>query len=137
MNPLLKKLPNTLTRLEIHEGYNSLQLSSITKLTRTLNYHLIIVMLLKVLKKLQYVTFPQLEILNILRTCPNHEELTNFLENNGKKLKELHVGADGNNSLNLIIAKFCPNLKKLFTKYKNSELKTIFNGCQYLEIIKL
>ena len=33
MTPLLKKLPNTLTRLEIHGGYNSLQFSSIAKLT--------------------------------------------------------------------------------------------------------
>lgn len=85
MIPLLTNLPNTLTRLEIHGGYNSLQLSSIAKLTNLQELELSFNNsdAFKGFEKLQYVTFPQLEILNILRTCPNHEELTNFLENNG------------------------------------------------------
>ena len=41
-----------------------------------------------------------------------------------------------NNASNLSIAKFCPNLKKLFTRFNNDELdvlKTILDSCQYLE----
>src|SRR4051794_37982680 len=60
----------------------------------------------------------------------------NFLEINGKNLKELYINVDGN-ALNLSIAKFCPNLKKLITVINSNNeldtLKTIFSSCQYLE----
>ena len=41
-----------------------------------------------------------------------------------------------NNLLNLAIANFCPNLRKLLTM-TNQKLKIIFNNCQYLESIKV
>src|SRR5204862_237956 len=94
-------------------------------------------------EKLQYANFPQLQILTILRACPRYELLIKFLKNNGRSLKEFYVGDfDGRsgNSLNLAIAKFCPNLRKLSTGFKNTELETlklVFNGCQYLESIKI
>ena len=62
-----------------------------------------------------------------------------LLENNGKNLKELTLD-DDNNLVKLSIAKFCPNLKKIFVIFKNGELdllKTIFNNCQYLESIQV
>ncbi|RIA89722.1 hypothetical protein C1645_824425 [Glomus cerebriforme] len=43
-----------------------------------------------------------------------YEILINSLENNGKNLKELYI-KPSNNSLNLAIIKFCPNIRKLFT----------------------
>ncbi|PKY39881.1 hypothetical protein RhiirA4_415396 [Rhizophagus irregularis] len=64
-------------------------------------------------------------------------------KNNGKNLKEFYLSdikGYSDNSLNLAIAKFCPNLKKLSTELKNDELETlkiIFNNCQYLESIKI
>src|SRR5436309_15159464 len=42
--------------------------------------------------------------------------------------------------MNLAIAKFCPNLRKLYTKFKKNSsetLKVIFNSCKYLESIKI
>ena len=60
-------------------------------------------------KELQYVIFPQLQILKFTRACPRYELLIKFLENNGKNLKEFYV-KKGNDLLNLAVAKFCPNL---------------------------
>src|SRR5256886_15524100 len=45
-----------------------------------------------------------------------------------------------NDSINLAIAKFCTNLRKLSTGFKNDELETlkmVFNECQHLESIKI
>ena len=50
------------------------------------------------------------------------------------------IKGDSDDSLNLAIAKFCTNLRKLSTGFKNDELetlKTVFNACQYLESIKI
>jgi len=61
------------------------------------------------------------------------------LKNNGKNLKELNI-SKSNNLINLAIVKFCPNLEHLHTGFKNDELETlkvIFNGCKYLESIKV
>ncbi|RIA88922.1 hypothetical protein C1645_739039 [Glomus cerebriforme] len=88
-------------------------------------------------EKLQYVTFPKLQILNIPCQCPKHEYLIRFLENNGKNLKEFYT-SENNNALTLSIAKLCPNLKNLFIIFNEDELnilKTIFGSCQYLESI--
>ncbi|RIA94569.1 hypothetical protein C1645_803496 [Glomus cerebriforme] len=88
---------------------------------------------------LQYVVFLKLQILKFEYACPKVEELIQFLEINGKNLKELNVYRC-NNSLNLAIAKFCPNLKSLFTLFMKDELETlkiIFNNCQELESIKI
>ena len=95
------------------------------------------------LEKLQYAIFPQLQVLKIRRACPEHKLLIDFLEKNGKILKEFYVGdIDGysDNSLNLAIAKFCPKLRKLSTGFIKNELETlklVFNNCQYLERIKI
>src|SRR6185312_14443564 len=93
-------------------------------------------------KELQYVNFSQLQILKFQYGCPSDEILIKFLEINGNNLKEFYVdNLRGDlNSLNLSIAKFCPNLRKLYTNFKHNELETlkiIFNSCQYLESIKL
>ncbi|RIA97860.1 hypothetical protein C1645_813578 [Glomus cerebriforme] len=95
-------------------------------------------------KKLQYIIFPQLQILKIKHVFLNYELLIKFLENNGKNLKEFYyvgnIEAISNNSLNLSIAKFCPNLRKLSVGFKNSELETlkiIYESCQYLKSIKI
>ncbi|RIA90187.1 hypothetical protein C1645_876264 [Glomus cerebriforme] len=88
-------------------------------------------------EKLQYVTFPKLQILNISYQVPKPEYVMKFLENNGKNLKEFYIG-ENNGALTLSITKFCPNLKKLFILFNNDELdilKAIFNSCQYLESI--
>ena len=89
--------------------------------------------------KLQYVTFPQLHILKFPYAYPEAEMLIQFLEINGKNLTEFYVGHQ-NNSLNLAVAKFCSNLKKLRLIFKYDELETlkmVFNNCQYLESIKI
>jgi hypothetical protein len=90
-------------------------------------------------KELQYTSFPKLQTLKIYYQYTEHEYLMNFLEINGKNLKEFYTCL-WNNNLNLSIAKFCPNLKKLFVILNNNELdvlKIIFNTCQQLESIKI
>ena len=69
--------------------------------------------------------------------------LNKYLDNiNGKKLKEFHVNLNyvGNNNklLNLDIAKFYPNLRRL--SIKNDEFSTLKNlryKSQYLESIRV
>ena len=79
----------------------------------------------------------QLQILKFQYENPEHELLIEFLKNNGRTLKEFYAGCS-ENSLNLAIAEFCPNLRKLFTISDKPEvLKKIFNNCQYLESIKI
>jgi hypothetical protein len=90
-------------------------------------------------KILQYSTFPHLQVLKFPQEIPRKELLINFLEKNGKNLKEFHADEEGN-QVNLALSKFCPNLKKLSTGFKKDELemlKTIFSNCQYLESIKI
>jgi len=61
------------------------------------------------------------------------------LENNGKNLKEIYFGY-ANDSLNSSLAKFCPNLKTLYTIFKYDEvetLKLILHSCQHLESIEV
>jgi hypothetical protein len=94
--------------------------------------------------KLQYVTFPNLQILKIPYIFVSYDLLITFLKNNGNNLREFYVGdGDGyysDNNLNLAIAKFCPKLRKLSTGIKNYEIETlkmIFENCYYLESIKI
>src|SRR5205809_1007635 len=74
---------------------------------------------------------------------PRYVLLVKFLEINERNLKELYLGetkGDSDDSLNLAIAKFCTNLRKLSTRFKDDELETlkmVLNGCQYLESIKI
>ncbi|EXX75492.1 uncharacterized protein OCT59_010481 [Rhizophagus irregularis] len=89
--------------------------------------------------QLQYVTFPYLKVLKFLDECPKAEMLMKFLELNGKNLKELYVG-NNNNSLNLSISRFCPNLEKLSTVFMDSEIETlkiILNNCKHLKGINV
>ncbi|RIA87719.1 hypothetical protein C1645_877854 [Glomus cerebriforme] len=94
-------------------------------------------------EELQYAFFPKLQILNIVHACPKYELLMKFLEINGKNLKECYIGYNNgksDNLLNLTIAKFCPNLRKLSVGFKSSELETlkiVYNNCQYLESINI
>ncbi|PKC58554.1 hypothetical protein RhiirA1_470324 [Rhizophagus irregularis] len=63
-----------------------------------------------------------------------------FLEINGKNSIDLYIPENPDNSLNLTIAKFCPNLKILSIVFEEDEFETfklILNNCQYLKIIRL
>src|SRR3954453_5788105 len=55
-----------------------------------------------------------------------------FLETNGKKLEEYYKDIS-----EYYVAKFCPNLKKLFVMFEDYDLdlrlNCIFQRCQYLE----
>jgi hypothetical protein len=150
---LFTKLPNALTKLIIIEGYH-IPLLPITRLTNLQMLKLVIEIGLsfKNFEELQYTNFPQLEILDIpiYGSSSNYELLTNFIEINGNNLKECYIGNHGtlysgesgdcDNSLNLAIAKSCPNLRNLSVgfKYNESEtLKIIFKSCQYLESIEI
>ncbi|GBC08759.1 hypothetical protein RclHR1_08360005 [Rhizophagus clarus] len=85
-------------------------------------------------KELQHIAFPQLRILKLV-LCPDVNMLIRFLEINGRNLKEFYVNKC-DNSLNLAIAEFCPNLKSLHTLFPKNEievLKIIFESCQQLE----
>ena len=93
-------------------------------------------------RTLQYVTFSQLQVLKFEHDSPRNELLATFLENNGKNLREFYVYYSTDNSLNLAVAKFCPNLRKLFIGYEINyielqTLKLILKNCQYLERIKI
>src|SRR6266542_4888605 len=52
--------------------------------------------------------------------------LIKFLENNGKNLKVFHLHLNPcSSSTNLAIAKFCPNLKSLSTRFKNNDVEVL------------
>ncbi|RIA80417.1 hypothetical protein C1645_882174 [Glomus cerebriforme] len=141
---LIEKLPITLIKLNIHYD-NFISLSFITRFINLQELQLFFYFEEDFVDfdKLQYAIFPKLQILKIQGACPRFELLVKFLENNGKNLKECYIGDledYSDNSLNLTIAKFCPNLRKLSTGFKYNELETmklVFGGCQYLETIKI
>jgi hypothetical protein len=86
-------------------------------------------------RELQHITFPKLQILKIPFEHPKTEYMIKFLENNGKNLQEFYM-CERNKAFNLSIAKYCPNLKKLFTMFYDNELdtlKAILNSCRDLE----
>src|SRR6266480_1353163 len=87
--PSLTKHPNTLIKLHIH-GLK-IPLSFIAKFTNlqelVLTYDY--AYSFKNFKELQYITFPQLQILKFSCACPRRELLVKFLENNGKKSKRI------------------------------------------------
>jgi len=131
------KLSNTLINLEFKERFYT-PLSFLIKFTNLQE----LVLSLKnteTFKILQHAIFPQLQVLSFKIHCPNHNYLTKFLENNGKNLKEFHLHLNPcSSSTNLAIAKFCPNLKSLSTRFKNNDvevLETILKNCQQLESI--
>ncbi len=134
----LTKHSDTLTKLYIELGLIDIPLSFIAKFTNLQQLELFGYST-ESFKSFQHVTFSQLQILKFPFSCPNHEDLTKFLENNGKSLMEIYLDrVNIFNSLNLAIAKFCPNLKSLCTIFLNYEvetLKIILNSCQQLESI--
>jgi hypothetical protein len=85
--------------------------------------------------ELKYAIFPKLKILHI-HYGNTYDSLIMFLENNGKNLEDLECYSC-DESLNLTIAKFCLNLKSLYTRIMEVEiLKTILNNCKKLEKLK-
>ena len=136
----LSNLPNTLIKLDIDLGGFYLPLSFISKFTILQELILSFFYHIEYFKDLQHVTFPHLQILKFHYACPNHGYLTKFLENNGKNLTELYIYDYDMSSLNLAIAKFCPNLRSLCTISKNDEIETlkmVFYSCQHLESIEV
>ena len=117
MAPFLTKLlSKTLIKLDIHtECYVPLSfIANFTNLRELVllfdhndNYFII----------LQDVTFPHLRVLRFKSDCPLIKYLTKFLKLNGKNLRELSIPYGSNNSLNVTIAKNCPNLRSLFTEF--------------------
>ncbi|RIA89580.1 hypothetical protein C1645_876620 [Glomus cerebriforme] len=132
--PSLSKHSNTLTKLHL-QGYGDYgSLSFITKFTNlrelyiSLDYENA-----KDFKEIQHHTFPYLE--NLHFRCPDVEIVINFLEINGKTLKNISMD-EYDKSLHLAIARFCPNLKSLDTEFCEQEpLKAIFINCIHLESI--
>src|SRR5436305_4388856 len=129
------KHSNTLTKLHLYSIY--FDVSPASFVSSFLNLQEISFSLnetqFDVFKELQYVSFPKLKTLKFPYGCPKQKYLMKFLEINGTNLKEFYI-----NSLTSAndIAKFCPNLKKLYVLFKKNELdilKYIFNSCQYLE----
>ncbi|EXX75449.1 uncharacterized protein OCT59_005009 [Rhizophagus irregularis] len=139
---LMSKIPNTLIKLDVY-GDNHFSLSLIANLSNLQELKLSFDCdeYFVDFEKLQYVNFPHLQVLTIPDAYPKNGLLIKFLENNGKNLKEIYIsetkGCD-DNSLNLAIAKFCPNLKKISVGIKKLEtLKIIFHSCKNLESIKI
>src|SRR5581483_4854396 len=87
-------------------------------------------------EKLQYVTFSQLQILKFPYEVPKLKLLNNFLEVNGKTLREFYICRDVISPNLVSFTKFCPNLRRLSISFENNKLetlKTVFNNCQFLE----
>ncbi|CAG8483238.1 9294_t:CDS:2 [Funneliformis caledonium] len=87
-----------------------------------------------------YITLPNLKSLKFGYEVLPNEPLFKFMENCGKNLWELDLNNTNDNSLNLAIAKFCPNMKSLRTLIKDDEAETlrlILDSCEQLESIYL
>ncbi|GBC03529.1 hypothetical protein RclHR1_05180006 [Rhizophagus clarus] len=135
----LTKFSSTLTKLIIKEYYIPLQFISMFINLQELILSFDFKDGLDGFAQLQYVTFPCLRVLKFLDECPKAEMLIKFLEINGRNLKELYVGTS-NNSLNLSISRYCPNLENLSTIFMDNEietLKTILNSCKHLKGINV
>ncbi|RIA87278.1 hypothetical protein C1645_827987 [Glomus cerebriforme] len=136
----LAKSSLTLTKLKIEAYYTPLSFISMFINLQELILSLESENSFDDFNQLQYVTFPKLKILKFLCVISRIEMLIKFLETNGKNLMEFSVDYCHDNLLNLAIAEFCPNLKKLsiiFMKNELETLKLILNKCQYLEIFNI
>ncbi|EXX72226.1 uncharacterized protein OCT59_012400 [Rhizophagus irregularis] len=142
LSSLMSKIPNTLIKLNVYGRDNYFLLSSIANFSNLQELNLSFDHD-EYFMKLEYAIFPQLKVLIIPKEYPRNESLIKFLEINGKNLKEIYISevtGYNDNSLNLAIAKFCPNLKKLSVGIECKELETlkiIFNNCKNLESIKI
>src|SRR5436305_1319259 len=117
---MLTNLPNTLIKLELHGRVcKIIPLSLITKLTnlQEMIFSFDYLNAFEYFKILQDVTISHLQVLKFQYERPSDEFLIKFLENNGRNLKEFYVDYIIDDSLNLALAKFCPNLRKLFTRF--------------------
>ncbi|RIA88721.1 hypothetical protein C1645_825958 [Glomus cerebriforme] len=137
----LTKIPNTLTKLSIHEENYFIPLSFIGKLTNLQELMISISQInsFENFKELEYITFSKLQILEFKYQCPNSELLIKFLENNGRNLNEFYIGRS-DDSLNSAIKTFCPNLRKLDTGLTNNDMETLkmfFDNIQCLESIRI
>ena len=89
--------------------------------------------------------FPNLQVFrfNYVPDYPSNPDpkiFIKFLKNNGKTLINLCISGFTDKLLNLSIIQCCPNLKNLVIIIQKDELDTLkntFNGCQYLESIKI
>ncbi|RIA99334.1 hypothetical protein C1645_870050 [Glomus cerebriforme] len=134
----LTKFSSSLIKLKIKESYIPLSFISMFTNLQELIFSLELSGF-DDFNQLQYVTFSKLKSLKFLYAIPRVEMLIKFLEINGKNLKELYIG-EYDATLNLVISKFCPNLKNLSSIFLEEELgtlKVILNNCQYLESINV
>ncbi len=137
--PSLTNLPNTIIKLDICGRNNYVSLSFLAKFTNLQELVLSFYHQTEFFKDLQHVIFPHLQILKFFFDMPNHVYLIKFLKNNGKNLKEICLNEQHNNSLNLAVAEFCPNLKSLYTIFDEDDietLKVILTSCQQLESLE-
>ncbi len=138
--PSLIELSNTLIKLSFYGRGYSIPLSFVAEFT---NLQELAISFddpsFEGFEKLQHVVFSQLRILKFQRGVPKLGYLVNFFANNGKNLEEIYIEYY-KISLNSTIAKYCPNLKSLYTIFMENEIKTlqkIFNSCQRLESIEV
>jgi len=145
-NLTITKLPNTLIKLDLFGKDNcTIPLSFIAKFTNLQEIGLGFGFYNNnCFEKLQYAIFPQLHTLKFMRDYPKDKKLAKFIENNGRSLEKLYFEDCYKTSilLNSAIAKFCSNLKSLYTTFINDKdesetLKVILNNCQQLESIKI
>ncbi|GES91736.1 hypothetical protein GLOIN_2v1876445 [Rhizophagus clarus] len=119
--PSLAKLPNnTLIKLGVHEIHDCIPLpfpKNLYELTLSFHYDISSEVTNDAFKVLQHVSFSNLQVLRFRNSCPKVKSLVNFLEKNGKDLRELYIENEIKflDSLNLAISEFCPNLKILST----------------------
>ncbi|CAB4383860.1 unnamed protein product [Rhizophagus irregularis] len=90
---LLEKLPDTLDNLLICGRNHYMSLSFIAKLTNLKELRLAFFNndCFEDFKKLQYITFSQLQLLKFIEVSPRNDYLIKFLENNGRNLKEFYI----------------------------------------------
>ncbi|PKY34302.1 hypothetical protein RhiirB3_532783 [Rhizophagus irregularis] len=143
---LVAKNPNSLTKFFIRGNLRRvpIPLLTIARFTnlQKLEFKIIINRYHEDFNELQYVIFPRLQSLIFSLRCPKNEILIKFLENNGKNLKEFCARSYGlyDNSLDLAIAKFCPNLRNLSIRIEHDVLETLklfLVSCQYLESLRV
>jgi len=138
--PVLSKHHNTLTKLHIHIiDENMYTIFSFISSFRNLQE--LVIFSTYIPDELQHMIFPNLQVFRFIDNCDvSTKILIKFLENNGRTLTDLCIDGYADKSLNLSIIQCCSNLKNLFIIIEKNELdilKSIFDGCQYLESIKI
>ncbi len=137
--PDLKKHRGTLTKLHIANYHKD---GIFTFIASFVNLQELVIQSFYIHHELQYMIFSNLKTFRIvgMNGSTNPGILKTFFENNGKNLIDLYINRYLDNSINLSIVRYCPNLKNLLITIEKSEsstLKIIFNSCQHLESIKV